>query len=95
MLKDCLDLIPKHYGDLGVPLFQEQLLRIAMAISDFTGGEAEELRREPFEEIVASRVRGAHAFSEILKTREAANTCNTDDPDQASLKLSCCLKLNR
>jgi error-prone DNA polymerase len=30
---------------LGVPLFQEQLLRIAMAIADFTGGEAEELRR--------------------------------------------------
>ncbi len=30
---------------LGVPLFQEQLLRIAMAIANFTGGEAEELRR--------------------------------------------------
>jgi error-prone DNA polymerase len=30
---------------LGVPLFQEQLLRIAMVMADFTGGEAEELRR--------------------------------------------------
>jgi error-prone DNA polymerase len=30
---------------LGVPLFQEQLLRIAMAVAGFTGGEAEELRR--------------------------------------------------
>jgi error-prone DNA polymerase len=30
---------------LGVPLFQEQLLRIAMICSNFTGGEAEELRR--------------------------------------------------
>jgi error-prone DNA polymerase len=30
---------------LGVPLFQEQLLRMAMLASDFTGGEAEELRR--------------------------------------------------
>jgi error-prone DNA polymerase len=30
---------------LGVPLFQEQLLRIAMVAADFTGGEAEELRR--------------------------------------------------
>ncbi len=30
---------------LGVPLFQEQLLRIAMTIADFSGGEAEELRR--------------------------------------------------
>jgi len=30
---------------LGVPIFQEQLLRIAMAAAGFTGGEAEELRR--------------------------------------------------
>ena len=30
---------------LGVPLFQEQLLRIAMTAAGFTGGEAEELRR--------------------------------------------------
>jgi error-prone DNA polymerase len=30
---------------LGVPLFQEQLLRIAMIAADFSGGEAEELRR--------------------------------------------------
>ena len=30
---------------LGVPLFQEQILRMAMVIADFTGSEAEELRR--------------------------------------------------
>lgn len=30
---------------LGVPLFQEQLLRIAMVVANFTGAEAEELRR--------------------------------------------------
>jgi error-prone DNA polymerase len=30
---------------LGVPIFQEQLLRIAMVAAGFTGGEAEELRR--------------------------------------------------
>ena len=30
---------------LGVPLFQEQLLRIAMAAAGFTGGQAEDLRR--------------------------------------------------
>ncbi len=30
---------------LGVPLFQEQLLRMAMATAGFSGGEAEELRR--------------------------------------------------
>jgi len=46
---------PVHYYDdrlrpvlertLGVPLFQEQLLEIAMVMADFTGSEAEELRR--------------------------------------------------
>ena len=30
---------------LGVPLFQEQLIRIAMVAAGFTGGQAEELRR--------------------------------------------------
>jgi error-prone DNA polymerase len=30
---------------LGVPLFQEQLLRIAMTVANFSGAEAEELRR--------------------------------------------------
>jgi error-prone DNA polymerase len=30
---------------LGVPLFQEQMLKIAMVMADFTGDEAEELRR--------------------------------------------------
>jgi error-prone DNA polymerase len=30
---------------LGVPLFQEQLIRMSMIVADFSGGEAEELRR--------------------------------------------------
>lgn len=30
---------------LGIPLFQEQMLRIAMVMADFSGAEAEELRR--------------------------------------------------
>src|SRR2546423_9108120 len=30
---------------LGVPLFQEQMLKIAMVMADFSGNEAEELRR--------------------------------------------------
>ena len=42
-LHPCLE--PVLARTLGVPLFQEQLLRIAMAAADFTGGEAEELRR--------------------------------------------------
>ena len=42
-LHECLREILDR--TLGVPLFQEQLLRVAMAVADFTGGEAEELRR--------------------------------------------------
>ena len=30
---------------MGIPLFEEQLLRMAMVAAGFTGGEAEELRR--------------------------------------------------
>jgi error-prone DNA polymerase len=38
-------LEPILHRTLGVPLFQEQLLRMAMAAAGFTGSEAEELRR--------------------------------------------------
>jgi error-prone DNA polymerase len=44
---DCLHpwLEPVLQRTLGVPLFQEQLLRMAMIVAGFTGGQAEELRR--------------------------------------------------
>src|SRR5690242_9663694 len=44
---ECLhpSLKPVLERTLGVPLFQEQLLRMAMIAAGFTGGEAEELRR--------------------------------------------------
>ena len=44
---DCLhpSLEPVLRRTLGVPLFQEQLLRMAMLAAGFTGGQAEELRR--------------------------------------------------
>ena len=38
-------LEPVLQRTLGVPLFQEQLLRMAMICANFTGGQAEELRR--------------------------------------------------
>jgi len=46
-LPNCLhpSLEPVLARTLGVPLFQEQLLRMAMIAAGFTGGEAEELRR--------------------------------------------------
>src|SRR5262249_16137312 len=39
------DLQPVLERTLGVPLFQEQLLKMAMVCANFSGGEAEELRR--------------------------------------------------
>ncbi|MCC6863069.1 MAG: error-prone DNA polymerase [Bryobacterales bacterium] len=44
---ECLhpSLEPVLRRTLGVPLFQEQLLRMAMIAAGFSGGEAEELRR--------------------------------------------------
>ncbi len=38
------DLRPVLERTLGVPLFQEQMLKMAMVMADFTGAEAEELR---------------------------------------------------
>ncbi|MBL9145922.1 MAG: error-prone DNA polymerase [Verrucomicrobiaceae bacterium] len=42
-IADCFEPILKR--TLGVPLFQEQVLQMAMLIADFNGSEAEELRR--------------------------------------------------
>jgi error-prone DNA polymerase len=42
-LHPCLEPILER--TLGVPIFQEQILRMAMEAAGFTGGEAEELRR--------------------------------------------------
>src|SRR5581483_7759583 len=39
---DLRDVLKRTYG---VPLFQEQMLQLAMTMADFTGAEAEELRR--------------------------------------------------
>jgi len=39
---DVIDVLDRT---LGVPLFQEQMLKIAMVLADFTGAEADELRR--------------------------------------------------
>lgn len=50
---------------LGVPLFQEQLLRMAMLCANFSGGEAEELRR------ALGHKRSEHRMKEIEKKLRA------------------------
>ena len=55
---------------LGVPLFQEQLLRMAMICANFTGGEAEELRR------ALGHKRSEHRMREIESKLRAGMTEN-------------------
>ncbi len=60
---------------LGVPLFQEQLLRIAMIAANFTGGEAEELRR------AMGFKRSQQRMKEIEAKLRAGMTHNAIAPD--------------
>ena len=65
---DCPDeILPALKRTKGVPIFQEQVMQIAMLAADFTGGEADQLRRamaawkrrgglEPFEEKLVGRM---------------------------------------
>jgi error-prone DNA polymerase len=70
-------LAPILERTLGVPLFQEQLLRIAMVAANFTGGEAEELRR------AMGFKRSMQRMAEIEKRLRAGMTKNgIDQPAQ-------------
>ncbi|MGI8811229.1 MAG: DNA polymerase III subunit alpha [Pyrinomonadaceae bacterium] len=68
---------------LGVPLFQEQLLKIAMDIAGFTGSQAEELRRamgfkRPDKKIekISQNLRDGMTKNNIdVKTQETIVTC--------------------
>ncbi|MCR4374073.1 MAG: error-prone DNA polymerase, partial [Acidobacteria bacterium] len=70
---------------LGVPLFQEQLLRMAMVIAGFSGGEAEELRR------AMGFKRSARRMQQIegrLRAGMAANGITGAAADQIALSIS-------
>src|SRR5205085_795675 len=60
---------------LGVPLFQEQLMRIAMVAANFTGGEADELRRAMGSKRSVDRMKH---IEERLRAGMAANGIPTD-----------------
>lgn len=70
---------------LGVPLFQEQILQMAMKIADFTGDEADELRR------AMSFHRSEERMDEVMKKLRAAMDrrqvpLNTQERVVASIK---------
>jgi len=64
------ELEPILRRTLGVPLFQEQLLRMAMTIAGFSGGEAEELRR------AMGFKRSVERMEEIVRKLRAGMTQN-------------------
>ena len=64
---------------LGVPLFQEQLLRVAMTVAGFTGGEAEELRRAMGFKRSVQRMR---AIEQKLRDGLAAHAIEGDAADE-------------
>ena len=70
---------------LGVPLFQEQLLRIAMVIANFTGGEAEELRRALGSRRSADKMRALEAK---LRAGMTANGVNAKAQEEIILAIS-------
>jgi error-prone DNA polymerase len=61
---------------LGVPLFQEQMLQIAMVVADFTGDEAEELRR------ALSFHRSEERMNKVCAKLRAAMECKGVAPDK-------------
>ncbi len=70
---------------LGVPLFQEQLLRIAMTVADFTGAEAEELRRALGSRRSAEKMRALEAK---LRTGMTANGVGLKAQEEIILAIS-------
>jgi error-prone DNA polymerase len=68
---------------LGVPLFQEQLLRMAMVAANFTGGQAEELRRAMGFKRSEKRMRDIE-----IKLREGMNANGITGETQEKIVLS-------
>lgn len=65
---------------LGVPLFQEQLLRMAMVVANFSGSEAEELRKA-----VGMRRSMARMTQLEAKMREGMTTNGLDEETQTGI----------
>ena len=70
---------------LGVPLFQEQLLRMAMVVANFSGGEAEELRRAMGFKRSAKRMK---AIETRLREGMASNGITGEAANQIILSIS-------
>ena len=76
----CDDLVPVLKRTLGVPLFQEQLLRMAMVVGEFSGAEAEELRKA-----VGMRRSWQRLGELMVKLREGMTRRNLPEHTQESI----------
>ena len=79
---------------LGVPLFQEQMLKIAMIMADFSGNEAEELRR------ALSFHRSQERMEKVsvkLRAGDDAEQCGAgrDREDHSVDRVVCALRISR
>jgi error-prone DNA polymerase len=64
---------------LGVPLFQEQLMRVAMVVAGFSGGQAEELRRAMGFKRSAERMRAIERDLRAGMARNGISGAAADD----------------
>jgi len=70
---------------LGVPLFQEQLLKMAMVVAGFSGGEAEELRRAMGFKRSEKRI---HEIETKLRAGMERNGISPEDQEQIVLSIT-------
>jgi error-prone DNA polymerase len=78
---------------LGVPLFQEQLLRMAMTVASFTGAEAEELRRAVGMRRSMQRMKDLEGRLRAGMTRNGIGPERKTTSSKASLPLPCTASL--
>ncbi len=72
------DLRPILERTLGIPLFQEQLMRVAMVAGGFTGGQAEELRRAMSHKRSAERMKALESDLRAGMTRNGYDQAAQD-----------------
>ena len=91
-------LIPVLKRTLGVPLFQEQLLKLAMICADFSGGEAEELRRALGSRRSQQRMRSVCATVALgvlspFQLPRVVPVCLTIKPSKRKSQQRCCVQM--
>ena len=80
---------------LGVPLFQEQLLRMAMTVANFSGAEAEELRRAVGMRRSWERMKNLEGKLRAGMTANGIDAATQETSFRTSARSRCTVSLNR